>query len=80
MTVRLIHQIDIYNGETRNDIWLLDGVGYREGLPLKQKDFEWIPGPDGGCWQAPNKKAVQILIDLGMIVEDVGNGKNVVLD
>jgi len=50
----------------------LDGIKFKEGRPLKEKGFHWIPGPDGGCWQAPDKNAIQVLINKGMEVRKVG--------
>jgi len=74
--VRIIHQKDKYNGEIVGEYWLLDGVGYREGKPLMNIGFEWIPGPDGGIWQAPNKRTMDALVLKGIEVVEVGNGHN----
>jgi len=69
MAVRIIHQVD-----EENEYWFLDGINFREGRPLKEKGFHWISGPDGGCWHAPDKNAIQVLIDRGMEVRKVGLG------
>jgi len=65
-TVRIIHQVD--RNESKQIVkewWTIDGIGYRKGQPLKSKGFTWIKGPDGGAWEAPNKAAIQPLLDLG---------------
>jgi len=75
MTVRLYHQLDKHNGKIVGDHWILDGIGYHEGLKLKSVGFNWIPGHKSkGAWEAPNQDAVQPLINLGIDIINTGNG------
>ena len=68
MTVKIIHQDDRKMGGRER--WLLDGIGYHDGKGLRVIGFTWIPGPDGGCWQAPNREAIEVLINMGMEVKE----------
>jgi len=73
---KILHQLDRHNDEIVGDWWVLAGVNYHQGLPLKSKGFKWLKGPDGGSWLAPGKDALSSLIDAGMPVINTGNGHN----
>ena len=73
-TIKILHQIDKHNGKIENEFWTVDGINYADGKELKSKGFNWISGPDGGAWQAPNMEALLPLINAGVEVANTGNG------
>jgi hypothetical protein len=44
-TLRLIIQVD-----PNETIYLLDGIGKRDGARLAENGWMWTGGPNGGCW------------------------------
>jgi len=70
--VRILHQLDTYQGKQCGEFWMLDGIGYREGKDLESAGFWWVGGPDGGCWSAPSRESLSNLIESGCQVIEVG--------
>lgn len=75
--VRIIHQLDAYRNKIVGEYWVLDGVSFHDGQPLKKMGFTWISGPDGGSWEAPNRDALRYLLEGGCPVHNVGNGHEI---
>ena len=72
--MKIIHQLDKHNNKIVNELWLIDGIKYHEGLQLKKLGFIWIKGPEGGCWKAPNYDSIKPLINGNIEIVKVGNG------
>lgn len=74
LTRHLIHQRDIDGYEC----WILNGVGYREGLSLKKENWQWIKGPDGGAWMTSDinqgNLALNSAIKNDIPIIKIGNG------